>query len=135
MGQCAGDMSHAHADINAWYLRMIQEWGAIMPVAFRDHPKGGNFRCKAPKLNGPLNEALKQAAIAVTFNSNAGVDALIAGVPVYAEDEGSMVYNVASRRVGQTVFPDRRQWAHDLSYCQWTLDEYRDGTAWEHLSA
>jgi len=133
MGQCAGDMSHAHADINKWYERMIKQWSAIMPVAFRDHPKGGKYRCDIPKLNGPFSEAIKQAAVVVTFNSNAGVDALIAGVPVYAEDEGSMAYNTASHTVGQTLFPDRRQWAHDLAYCQWTPDEYRSGLAIEHL--
>lgn len=134
MGQVPGDMSHAHADISAWYGRMVAEWGEIMPVAFRDHPKAAPYRCDVPKLNGPLDEALSQAVVAVTFNSNSGVDALISGVPVYAEDEGSMVYGVSSHRVGQIVFPDRRQWSHDLAYCQWTLDEYRDGTAWEHLS-
>ena len=133
MGQCAGDMSHAHADINKWYARMIAEWSAVMPVAFRDHPKGGRFRGDVPKLNGTLDEALKKAAIVVTFNSNSGVDALLAGVPVYAEDEGSMVYHAASHTVGQTLFPDRRQWAHDLAYCQWTQDEYRSGEAIAHL--
>jgi hypothetical protein len=102
-------------------------------VAFRDHPKGGNYQTHVPKLNGPLIEAFEQAAIAVTFSSNTGVDALIAGVPVYAEDEGSMAYSVASHRVGQTLFPDRRQWAHNLAYCQWTQDEYRNGVAIEHL--
>lgn len=133
MGQCVGDMSHAHADINAWYLRMIAEWGEVMPVAFRDHPKGGKYQTHVPKLSGSLADALNKAAIVVTFNSNTGVDALLAGVPVYAEDEGSMVYSVASHKVGQTLFPDRRQWANDLAYCQWTFDEYCNGLAVEHL--
>ena len=133
IGQCVGDMSHAHADIGQWYTRMIAEWGEVMPVAFRDHPKAAPYRTSVPKLNGPLADELKRAAIVVTFNSNTGVDALLAGVPVYAEDEGSMVYRVASHRVGQTMFPDRRQWAHDLAYCQWNIDEIASGETWEHL--
>lgn len=133
MGQVPGDMSHAHADIGAWYRRMVDEWSQVMPVAFRAHPKGSSFTGNVIRLNGPMDEALAQAAVAVTFNSNSGVDALIAGVPVYTEDPGSMAYNVSSHSVGEILRPDREQWAHDLAYCQWTLDEYRSGLAVEHL--
>jgi hypothetical protein len=136
LGQVPGDMSHAHANIDAWYSRMVEEWGALMPVRFRHHPGGewtGVRNHSVTVLRNSLEEALANAAIAVTFNSTAGVNSLLAGVPVYAEDEGSMVYKVASHTVGQIMYPNRQQWAHDLAYCQWTVDEMASGETWEHL--
>jgi hypothetical protein len=69
----------------------------------------------------------------VTFNSNSAVDAVLAGVPAYVEDEGGMAFDVASHTVGEIHRPDRAQWAHDLAYCQWTVDEMASGATWEHL--
>jgi hypothetical protein len=136
LGQVPGDMSHAHSNIEMWYSRMIREWASVMPVAFRHHPGGdwhGIRKHDVTILRGPLEDALQGAAVAVTFNSNSGVDALLSGVPVYAEDEGSMVYGVASHTVGQLLYPERQQWANELAYCQWTQQEMASGEAWECL--
>lgn len=134
IGQCMGDMSHAHADIEKFYRRMADTWAA--PLYFRHHPLGkweGIRKTSIKALGGSLSEALDGARVVVTFNSNAGVDAAMAGVPVYAGDEGSMAWPVASHACNDIIRPDRTQWLHDLAYCQWTLDEMASGEAWEHL--
>jgi hypothetical protein len=51
----------------------------------------------APILDGELADALSGAAVVVTYNSNTGVDALLAGKSVTAADKGSMIWGVTDR--------------------------------------
>jgi hypothetical protein len=84
----------------------------------------------------PIEEDLKGAHAIVTFNSNAAVDAVIAGIPAFAMDQGSMAWDVTEHdlaRIEQPIRPDRDQWAAELAYTQWTQDEMARGWAWHHL--
>lgn len=133
MGQVPGDMSHAHADLNAWYAMAIEEIRAVWdgPLYFRPHPKGSQAP-DLPVMDGALEDGLAGAAYVVTFNSNSAVDAVIAGVPAVTYDEGSMAWDVTAHTPGQHI-TDRTQWARDLAYCQWTETEFSSGETWEHL--
>ena len=107
---------------------------------FRPHPLAGDavpvpYDWEVSDL--PLDEELKDAHAVVTFNSNSAVEALVYGKPVWAFDEGSMVWNVCNRSLLNLETPEyhrRERWAHDLAYAQWTLDEMKQGLAWKHLS-
>ena len=85
----------------------------------------------------PLEDDLANAHCVVTFNSNSAVEALIWGKPVWAFDEGSMVWEVCNKSlldIEQPNYPRREQWANDLAYTQWTPEEMKEGLAWKHLS-
>jgi len=137
MGQVPGDQSVAHLDIRGWYQAAIEACSALdMPVMFRAHPMAGSTPTPdgAIGLSGELSSALAGAAAVITCNSNSGVDAALAGVPVYALDEGSMAWDVARHDVTQDpIRPDRSQWASNLAYAQWNLYDVQTGVAWEHL--
>jgi hypothetical protein len=107
-------------------------------IIFRPHPKA-----PLPALPGcelsmrPLTEDLKDAHCVVTWNSNSAVEAAILGKPVFAFDEGSMAWEIANKTlldVDTPNYPDRKQWAHNLAYSQWTLSEIGNGEAWRHLT-
>ena len=141
MGQVPGDMATNGIDLRFWYDQIIDEIKQHTdgPVCFRPHPKArqhGPTTGKAEILGGSLEEALQNAGFVVTYNSNSGVDAALAGVPVYAADEGSMAWPIAAHTLGELFdfdFKDRSQWLYDLAYTQWTANELADGTAWKHL--
>lgn len=86
----------------------------------------------------PIERELKGAACLVTFGSNAGVDALIAGVPVIALGP-SIVRSVASTSIDDVVSPrvpteeERMQFLANMAHCQWTAEEIRSGVAWRAL--
>lgn len=85
------------------------------------------------KSSGPLDLAC--AHILVTFASNAAVDAVVGGVPVISL--GPCAANQVSGRlsdINEPLYPDREQWAANLAYGQFTLEEMRDGTAWRILN-
>jgi hypothetical protein len=137
-GQVPWDAAVDNSDHVAWLAECAAALSSgARPVVFRPHPaaylppiKGCEFSQK------PLADDLRNAWALVTFNSNSGVEALIDGVPVFAFDEGAMVWSVCNRSLSDIespIFPDRVQWLNDLCYAQWTLDEMKAGLAWKHL--
>lgn len=84
----------------------------------------------------PLAEDLERSFLTVVYNSNACVESIIKGIPVYAANSGAMSWEVSNQ--GRDILtdlkmPDRQQWANNIAYCQWTLEELRNGKAWKHL--
>lgn len=114
-----------------------------LPIKIKQHPTADD---QWPKILGkdvtylnrfmPITEAVKEAKVVVTINSNSGVDAVLAGKPVVALDEGSMVYDIAANdftNLHVPKWPDRTQWCNNIAYAQWKPDEMHDGEAWEIL--
>lgn len=140
VGQVPGDASLQGRDLEPWYADMADRALRLgFEPVFRQHPvaiKQG-IRQGPPGIRkhvGPLADALANAAQVVTYNSNTGVDAAVAGVPVYVDNEGSMAWPVGGQLVGDLEHaPDRTAWAHRLAWRQWTLAEIADGTALKGL--
>lgn len=142
IGQVPGDASVKHSNHFGWLQWMANqiafEYPGV-PIRHRPHPINVRRRALQP-IDGtemstrPLAEDLAGAICAVTFCSNTGVDALLAGTPVVAFDPGSMVWGMGPDNVQDPPRrPDRTQWAWDMAYKQWTWPEIESGTAWDHL--
>jgi len=137
-GQVPGDAALKHVNYRRWQEGAVidaKRYG--LPVVFRPHPhrlaRGDGTHLRVKLSTRPLAEDLHRAAVVVTLNSNTGVDAAIAGVPVVTSDVGAMARAVSAHRIGEISRPPREQWAADLAYAQWTLDEIRSGEAWAHI--
>lgn len=137
LGQVDGDAS-MKAFRPGWYERIATEAKAVfgLPVVFRPHPlarkTSGGSALKV--LGGTLEDALAGAHCAITWNSNSGVDAILAGIPTFVFDEGSMAWPVAGHRLKTDLFrPDRTLWLRHLAYCQWTIKELESGETWDFL--
>lgn len=140
LGQVPGDASLQGKDMMPWYTQKAQEsknaYG--LPVVFRPHPnavrKGYNQRpYGTERRDCDLASALKDAHVALTFNSNSAVDAVTAGCPTLTVDKGSMAYDVTGHEIGQTIRPAREEWAYNLAWKQWRLDEIASGVALTNL--
>lgn len=127
-----------------------------LPIVFRAHPKAyrnGNadpygglsfdskllLRVEVTKPSISFESQLARAAAVVCFNSNVAVLSTIAGVPVFTG--APCMADPIARPLGE--FPTnlapiqpktREQWAHNLAYKQWHLEEYREGLPWLHLT-
>lgn len=143
-GQVPWDVTVQDTDHNRWCREMVSRVRqAGFEVWFRPHPyaaeRGVDYGVRADRLSrAPLTDDLKHARACVTYSSNAGVEAALAGVPVYAGDEGSMALPVAHRELEallhDTAYPEREQWAAGLAYAQWTEAELASGAAWAHIA-
>lgn len=75
----------------------------------------------------------------ITYGSNAGVDAMFAGVPVVSLTDLCVTSNISSTtidEINEPFVPDnkqRYQWLSDLTYQQWTIEEMASGEAWGHI--
>lgn len=137
MGQVRGDAALANVNFAQWVSTTVEQLKALgYEVRFRPHPQDTGQRYDCPVQPGPLDQAMADAAFVVTWSSNSGVDAALAGVPVVAMDRGSMAWDVAAHGLESAgVMPDRTRWAHRLAWCQWQQSEIQAGNAWEHLKA
>lgn len=136
MGQVLSDMSmRGLAPLKVWAQAADALRSSGWDVLFRPHPKDRRqtrLRGVSTAL-GSMDTALGGAALVVTINSNAGVDAVLAGVPSVTLDEGAMAWPVTSHEVGDLVMPDRSAWAHALAWKQWLPEEMASGACWEAI--
>ncbi len=139
MGQVVGDMSLMGEDLTGWYNSIAQEARKYykLPVLFRPHPVGytrrGNFEPNIEKIEGALEEALDNAHLVITYNSNSAVNSVLHGIPALSFDIGSMAYEVTGHHITERLMPDRSIWAARLAHRQYTREEIQKGLFWENL--
>lgn len=137
IGQVEGDAALGDLAFDRWAQQQTDALLATgWPVLYRRHPLASHDGRKpvgSVLAHGTLAEDLAKAAVVVTFNSTAGVEAVLAGVPTVTLDEGAMAWPVTSHALGHLVRPSREAWAHDLAWTGWTLEEIASGDAWAHL--
>ncbi len=125
--QVPGDAAVDGVNIDTWAEKAVAEHVELGNIAsLRSHPLVAD-----PVVD--LADDLAGARLAVTYNSNLGVDAVLAGVPTVAMDEGSMAWPVAGHGVSVVVRPPRNKWAQAMAWTQWTLPEIASGEAWAAL--
>lgn len=142
--QCTGDAAvMPYVNFREWANETVKQCRDIFPdkeIVWRPHPVEVERSCAygvagaRTSTGNTLAEDMAGAYAVVTFNSNSGVDAVMAGVPTYAMDKGSMAWPVTSHSLNEIpIRPDRRQWAYDLAYKQWTIEELAAGLPWSYL--
>ena len=141
-GQVPGDMSLQGKDINSTYPKIAETLQRFykMPVVYRPHPEAVKKGKGYAELRGfetsrheRIEDAIDQAALVWSYNSNSGVDAVMRGCPTAALDHGSMAWEVATRGIGAASRPCRNDWGRKMAYTQWTVEEIAAGVAWEHI--
>lgn len=142
VGQVPGDMSLAVVGgrLDRWYAQTAAELISLgYDIRFRAHPEAVKRGYRAPNIKGvspiggTLAEAIAGAGLVVTYNSNTGVESVLAGAPTMAADHGSMAWDVTSHIPGDVLTPVREEWAARLAWCQWTVDEIASGECWARV--
>lgn len=140
-GQVAGDAAIWGCNFRAWAQdaanAAIDRGQDVVyrphPFAYKHqndrwHPKGSRFSV------APLAQDLSGAAQVVTYNSTAGVETVLAGVPTVVTDQGGMAWPMATHEVAAPLIrPDRTAWMHGLAWTGFKPHEIESGAMWEHL--
>jgi len=136
IGQIPRDRANPTLDGNAWAQEQTDRLRALgLRVRYRPHPWSYSDWCPAGAelSTASLEDDLAGAERAITFNSNAAVETILAGVPTIALDAGCIAYEMCSHSLEEALRrPDRTGWCHDMAWRQWSVDELEDGTAWAH---
>jgi len=143
LGHVAYDASHrmSPADLMSTYAGMERalRFCGIPEVHFRAHPLGRDYTPNIKQaFGGAIDDVLPWYDLAVTVNSNAGLDALLAGLPVAITKPchyQSLAYPMACD-LSKVRAPGADQVAaliRRLSYSQWLLSEIADGLPFDFL--
>ena len=129
----------------AWgMVKALRQMG--MPnarIAYRPHPE---HAAEAPVPDGVIDaragqfaDWLQDASVVISPFGTHLVEAVIAGVPVYATHELSICRSVSYASLEEVLNkphypqPNRTTWAWSLAYAQWTIDEMKAGLPWRRL--
>jgi hypothetical protein len=84
-----------------------------------------------------LFDALRNCHCMVTHSSNAAVEALLYGIPVFCTNPcaGYAMGQPDITKIEAPRYPEREQWAWNLAANQWTLNEMKSGKCWKELNA
>jgi hypothetical protein len=129
--------THGYAE-GEWEARTARALRSVVGVGV-----GVVMRPKPSKRHPPaerIEDALARTRLLVTHHSNAAINALAMGVPVFAVKG---VGRLASRPVldndavmnpYRLSLERRRQLLADAAYAQWSVEEMRTGAAWRHIA-
>lgn len=113
------------------------------PIIYRPKPTWPDYKpIPGTKLSigGDYSQLIANAHAVVSHHSNAGVDALVAGVPVFSRYGAALALGLhvdrELDRIETPAYPDgREQFAANLAYCQWSVDEMNNGKCWQHMKS
>jgi len=127
-------MKHYRLDLDQWLEDTIKEIKKYTdrPIVVRERVKSRTERV----VNKSLKEALGENVFAlVTFNSNAATEAVMYGYPAFTLAPSHAAKPVTLQdlsKIETPYYPEEdkvRAWLHHLAYCQYHVNELRDGSA------
>lgn len=83
-----------------------------------------------------LHEDLRGAHALVTHGSNAAVESVFMGCPVFVDQcsAAALVGLTDLKQIEAPIYPERERWARSLSYSQFAEAELVDGTLWSLIT-
>jgi hypothetical protein len=94
-----------------------------------------------PAGQDEIIKVLREAFVCISYDSIAGCDAVLNGIPSITYGDNAMAYDVSwhswteFERGVTTPKMEVEPWAHRLAYCQWSHAEIAAGDFWEHLKS
>lgn len=90
------------------------------------------IRDKEQYIRRPIQKDLEGAHALITHGSNAAVESVILGCPVFVHPDSAaaLVGKTDLKEIEKPIYPDRESWLKSLAYCQYTERELIDGTLW-----
>jgi len=116
--------------IEGWTERAIAALKQLTdrPIVTRDK--------EMQRFGRKLHEDIKGAHALVTHGSNAAVEAVIMGCPVFVDQSSAAALVGATdlAKIEVPIYPERERWCHSLSYSQFNEQELVDGTLWSLIT-
>lgn len=124
--RAAIDKLRRHTAFPIWY-RPKPSWKEAKPIAGTRYDKTGI----------DIVPHLRKAAAVVTHHSNAAIDALVEGIPIYCEIGLASTMSVPTLAAIECAEepPDREGFLYDVAYTQWSVPEIATGKAWRYLKS
>jgi capsule polysaccharide export protein KpsC/LpsZ len=141
-GQVGNDAQHgcSSKELGAWLARRLAKLQradralAKLPVVFRPHPNQpkaelppGVIHQRQLPAQVSLTDAIDNARLVLTYNSTAGVDSMLRGVPVVSHPCAHYHKHAVEDYSKRLAYLSR------LAFAQWNLSEFESGEALSFL--
>lgn len=145
LGQKPGDAQHEGVDVREYLTGKLDEIRRITrrEIVYRAHPKDrSGWAPHGVVVHDPhevfLDESFQGAHSVVTFNSNAGLLAILKGYPVFCEPRApyAQACKTNIEAIEKQYNVPRERWERTLNricYAQWNVDELASGEAWSFV--
>lgn len=117
------------SDMTDFDPRALQ-WEADVRDYLESVRRSGDIVYRGRESKKPLREDLAGAECLISYNSNAAIESLLAGVPVIVSPE-SICFEFSRWNLLNLWRGDRQALWNLISESQFTLEEMADGVAWE----
>lgn len=146
-----GGWSMGGKSLMPWLIKTISyiKKYSDRPIVVRFHPGDKNtlahkraiasYRIKDVKISNKLNilQDFDDAHAVINYNSSPAVAAAIEGIPSFVLDpsnsQAAEVSHHDLKDLENIREFDRESWIIKIAQMHWSLDELKDGTAWQHL--
>jgi hypothetical protein len=140
-----GGWSMKGTDMAAWTDSTVRQLRELTnrPILIRPHPSYPidvtellRLRRVTMSTDTTLQQDLYNAWASVFYNSSSSVAAVLAGIPVFADDEDCVAWKIANHDLAQIespLMPNREQWLSDLAAAHWNDGEARRGIIYKHF--
>jgi len=140
-----GGWSLKGVDLYQWAKNTVTRLRQLTsrPILIRPHPKfpvNLDELTRLPNVHvsrgTTLDQDLCNAWASVFYNSSSSVAAVLAGVPVFADDQDCVAWAVANHDMNQIespVMPSREQWLYDLSSAHWSDADSKSGRIYQQF--
>lgn len=140
-------------NIDEWVRKTVTEIRLYTDrhIILRPHPRFRGISCnlnqfKNVTLHTPrklentydsydFDHELNNAYAVINWNSNPAIIAALSGVPVFVGENSLAlpVSNIDLSKINEPQVFDRDQWANDLAYSEWSIDEIEKGLALDNI--
>lgn len=140
--------------MHKWLIQQIRDVRKYTdkPILIRPHPREPveipttefkNIRVANPKRDWStyddtdFKNVLKSTWAVVNHSSNPAMEAVFNGIPVFVS-ESSLCYPIGNQGytdINKPSMPNRTNWANQLAYTEWFVEEIREGKPWERIRA
>lgn len=140
-------------DVNDYNLKILKKLRkhSLRPILYRPNPSWydkhndefKDIHNKVPNtqlsVGGNFIEAIQSCNLMVTHGTAAAVTAIQHGIPALIIGDGvakSIAMGPDWDKIEEPYFPNGKelqQFYSDLAYCQWTVEEFSNGTAWQEI--
>ena len=111
---------------------------------YKSNPKSNRFKINIPNYieidnNKNLIDSIHNSYCVISYNSNSLVDSIIEGIPVIVLNKMSIIYDIFENdinNINNINIPSEKiilQKLYDISYMQYTSQEFKDGTAINYI--
>lgn len=117
-------------------IKKISELYPDIPIVYRPKPNWSGSKVIPNSRfdrRTPLHKMWPIVRCVVSHHSNVCCDALIEGIPAFAKYGAASVFKEydLTKILDDAEPPQRYQWAANLAYAQWNIEEMRSGLCWD----